>query len=99
MTRNLIIAALTAGSLEAASAQTAHPYLGLWVTADGHVRQELRPDNRYVEARGTREAAYTGRYQITGDRIEYWDDTGFTADGRFVDGVLHHAGMVMTRSE
>ncbi|WP_149204390.1 Atu4866 domain-containing protein [Actinotalea subterranea] len=71
--------------------------LGLWCTADGHVRQELRADGRYVEARGAREAAYTGRYEIDGDRIEYWDDSGFTADGVFVAGVLHHAGMVMRR--
>jgi hypothetical protein len=47
---------------------TAH--LGLWCTADGRVRQELRADGRYVEARG---------------------------DGVVVDGVLHHAGMVMRR--
>ena len=72
--------------------------LGLWCTADDHVRQELRADGRYVEARGTREAAYTGRYEIDGDHIEYWDDSGFTADGTFVNGVLHHAGMVMTRN-
>ncbi|RUR01178.1 Atu4866 domain-containing protein [Labedella endophytica] len=72
-------------------------HLGLWCTFDGHVRQELRADGRYVEARGTREAAYTGRYEIHGDRIEYWDDSGFTADGTFVRGVLHHGGMVMHR--
>ncbi|MCI2238482.1 Atu4866 domain-containing protein [Kineococcus sp. TRM81007] len=63
-------------------------HLGLWCTGGGHVRQELRPDGRYVEARGTHEAAYTGRYRITGDRIEYWDDSGFTADGTFVAGEL-----------
>jgi hypothetical protein len=34
---------------------TAH--VGLWCTADGRVRQELRADGRYVEARGDREAA------------------------------------------
>ena len=72
-------------------------YLGLWSTADGHVRQELRRDGRYVEARGSRESAYTGRYEIDGDHIDYLDDSGFTADGTFVDGVLHHAGMVMRR--
>ena len=59
-------------------------HLGLWCTADGHVRQELRADGRYVEARGEREVAY-------------WDDSGFSADGTFVGGVLHHGGMVMRR--
>jgi hypothetical protein len=72
-------------------------YTGLWCTADDSVRHELRPDGRYVEARGTREAAYTGRYELTGDHIDYWDDSGFTAVGDFVDGVLHHAGMIMHR--
>lgn len=74
-----------------------HPHLGLWVTADGGVRHELRTDGRYVEARGDREAAYVGSYKVTGDHIEYVDDTGFTADGDFRDDVLHHAGMVLRR--
>jgi hypothetical protein len=74
-----------------------HPYVGMWVTADGHIRHELLPGGRYNEARGTRESAYRGRYEITGDHIEYWDDTGFTADGDFIEGVLHHAGMVLYR--
>ena len=79
------------------AAERSHRYVGMWVTADGAIRHELLPDNRYVEARGTVEAAYRGRYEITGDHIEYWDDTGFTADGDFRDGVLHHAGMVLFR--
>jgi hypothetical protein len=73
-------------------------YIGVWVTADSRIRQSLLPGGRYVEARGDNERAYTGRYQITGDRIEYWDDAGFTADGEFRDGVLYHGGMVMTRA-
>jgi Agrobacterium tumefaciens protein Atu4866 len=77
--------------------QPAHPYIGLWVTQDGKIRHELRMDGRYVEARGTRENAYLGRYEVNGDHIDYWDDTGFTADGDFRDGVLYHAGMVLTR--
>jgi hypothetical protein len=74
-----------------------HPYVGLWVTQDGHIRHELLPNSRYVEARGTRERAYEGRYEVTGTHIEYWDDTGFTADGEFIDDVLHHAGMILYR--
>jgi hypothetical protein len=74
-----------------------HPYVGMWVTADGHIRHELLPSGRYDEARGSRRSAYQGRYTITGDHIDYVDDTGFTADGDFVDGVLHHAGMVLRR--
>lgn len=74
-----------------------HPYVGLWVTQDGHIRHELLPNGRYVEARGTRERAYEGRYEVTGTHIEYWDDTGFTADGDFIDDVLYHAGMILHR--
>lgn len=76
---------------------TNHPYIGLWVTEDGHIRHELLPNGRYMEARGTRERAYEGRYLVTGTRIEYWDDTGFTADGDFIDDILHHAGMILYR--
>lgn len=80
-----------------AEAVTDHPYVGMWVTENGHIRHELLPNGRYVEARGTRERAYQGRYEIVGNHIDYWDDTGFTADGDFIDGVLHHAGMVFYR--
>jgi hypothetical protein len=79
------------------TANGSHPYAGMWMTADGRIRHALLPNGRYVEARGTVEAAYTGRYEVTGDHIAYWDDTGFTADGDFRDGVLHHAGMVLVR--
>lgn len=74
-----------------------HPYTGMWITADGKIRHELLPNGRYDEARGNRESAYQGRYEVEGDYIRYWDDTGFTADGTFRDGVLYHAGMVLYR--
>lgn len=76
-----------------------HPYVGMWVTADGYIRHELLPDCRYDEARGARQSAYQGRYEIRGNHIDYWDDTGFTADGEFVEGVLHHAGMIFYREK
>ena len=72
-------------------------YLGMWVTADGYIRHELLPNGRYDEQRGSRKSAYQGRFIITGDHIDYVDDTGFTADGAFVDGVLYHGGMVLRR--
>lgn len=74
-----------------------HPYIGMWVTGDGHIRHELLPNGRYDEARGTRRSAYQGRYEMKGHHIDYWDDTGFTADGEFIDDVLYHAGMVLYR--
>lgn len=74
-----------------------HPYVGIWVTKDGRIRHELLANGRYDEARGTKQSAYQGRYEMTGDHIDYWDDTGFTADGDFRDGVLYHAGMILYR--
>ncbi len=108
--RGLMIAVLIGASAVAmANEETApmttteneagHPYVGLWVTGDGRIRQRLLPNGRYVEARGNNELAYQGRYEVTGDHIEYWDDTGFTADGEFVDDVLYHGGMVMHRRD
>lgn len=79
---------------------TVQPYIGMWITADGKVRQELLSSGRYDEARGDRQSAYQGRYEIVGNHIEYWDDTGFTADGTFVtDNELRHGGMVFFREQ
>ena len=94
----MLTAALLATVAEIARRDTPHPYVGMWVTADKRIRHELLPNGRYVEARGNRERAYEGRYEITGTRIAYWDDSGFTADGDFVEpDVLHHAGMTFLR--
>lgn len=79
------------------NAMTSNHYVGLWVTGDGHIRHELLPNGRYVEARGNRERAYQGRYAVKGEHIDYVDDTGFTADGDFRNGILYHAGMVLYR--
>ncbi len=73
------------------------PYVGMWVTADGYIRHNLLANDRYDEARGKRESAYQGRYAVRGNHIDYWDDTGFTAEGTFIDDVLHHAGMILYR--
>lgn len=75
-----------------------HPYVGMWVTGDGRIRQELLANGRYDEARGARQSAYQGRYEVSGAHIDYWDDTGFTADGTFVSpDELHHGGMIFYR--
>lgn len=75
-----------------------HPYVGMWVTRDGHIRQELLANGRYDEARGQRRSAYQGRYEVRGREIFYWDDAGFTADGVFVDeNQLSHGGMTFFR--
>ncbi|MES5048243.1 Atu4866 domain-containing protein [Rhizobium nepotum] len=96
----LITATLSIQSVEAqeTNLQPNHPYVGMWITDDNRVRHELLPTGRYVEARGQRKRAYEGGYEIEGTHIEYWDDTGFTADGDFVDAnTLHHGGMILRR--
>jgi hypothetical protein len=81
-----------------AANMSSHPYVGMWVTPDGRIRHELLPNGRYDEARGNRQSAYQGRYEVRGNQIDYWDDTGFTADGTFVsENELHHAGMILRR--
>lgn len=74
-------------------------YVGMWVTADGYIRHNLLPNHRYDEARGTRQSAYQGSYVIKGNHIDYKDDTGFTADGEFRDGILYHAGMILYKQK
>jgi hypothetical protein len=96
----LTAAALSFQSAEAQEAklQPNHPYVGMWVTDDNRVRHELLPSGRYVEARIQRERVYEGRYGVDGAHIGHWDDTGFTANGDFVDAnILHHGGMILRR--
>ncbi|GAB3641341.1 Atu4866 domain-containing protein [Spirosoma arcticum] len=83
----------------APQATQTNAYVGMWVTKDGHIRHELLPNGRYDEARGNRKSAYQGRYTLTGNHIDYVDDTGFTADGDFRDGVLYHAGMILFKEK
>ena len=74
-------------------------YIGMWVTANGYIRHELLSGNRYDEARGDSKSAYQGSYKVTGNHIDYKDDTRFTAEGDFINGVLHHAGMILYKEE
>ncbi len=72
-------------------------YTGVWVTKDGAIRQELLPGGRYGEARGCREYSQQGSYIITGNHIDYRDDTGRLAYGYFKNDTLYHIGMVLYR--
>jgi hypothetical protein len=72
-------------------------WVGTWSDPVRALDQHLLPSGRYTETRSGRADAYTGRYWVRGDRITYLDDSGFWAFGELLDGVLHHAGFVMTR--
>ena len=78
-----------------ATMEESKEYIGMWVTEDGNIRHELLPNNRYDEARGNKKSAYQGDYEVTGNHIDYKDDSGFTADGEFKNGILYHAGMLL----
>jgi hypothetical protein len=82
---------------EVADAETARAWVGTWSDPASGLDQHLLADGRYTETRGGRADAYTGRYWVRGARITYLDDSGFWAFGELLDGVLHHAGFVMTR--
>jgi hypothetical protein len=77
--------------------QERHSFVGMWMTADRSVRYKLMPNGRYDSARGAREGAYRGRYVISGNYIDYVDDSGLIADGEFKGGILHQYGMVLYR--
>jgi hypothetical protein len=76
-----------------------HDYTGLWVTESRDVRQVLLPNGRYLETRTGEnlgaEGACQGTYLIAGDHIVYRDDSGLVAEGDFIEGQLHQAGVVM----
>ena len=44
-------------------------YIGMWITEDENIRHKLLPNNRYDEARGNKESAYQGSYQVTGIKL------------------------------
>ncbi|MDQ0364961.1 Atu4866 domain-containing protein [Catenuloplanes indicus] len=71
--------------------------IGVWVDRNDWLHQELLPQGRYDETRGGRRHAYTGRYWLDGDRIDYLDDSGFYAFGEFIGDELFHADFVLRR--
>ena len=90
---------MNANNFNSEALAQSNQYVGMWVTKDAYIRQELLPNGRYDEARGDKKSAYQGRYEIKGNHIDYWDDTGFTADGEFRDGVLYHGGYVFYKEK
>ncbi|APH43747.1 hypothetical protein BMW26_01345 [Microbacterium sp. 1.5R] len=78
---------------------TADTIVGMWVTADEDIRQNLLPGGRYEEERDGRPKAYTGRYTVDGAHIDYFDDAGFTATGDVIEGVLYHEHLVLFRAD
>lgn len=78
---------------------TNNPYIGVWTTRNGFIRQEILPTGRYDEARAASPNVQTGRYSIDDDHIEYITDNGFRASGDFQGNVLYYAGHIFYRQE
>lgn len=85
----------TSGAQRTAQDMAGDPRVGTWVDDTGFLQQELTADGRYDETRGGRARAFTGRYWVEGDRVEYLDDLGFWAFGVFDGDRLLHAGYSM----
>lgn len=74
-------------------------YTGVWVSKDGTVRQELLPGGRFGESKGRPGQTREGSYIITGNHIDYRDDTGKLAYGYFKNGTLYHTSMILYREQ
>lgn len=74
-------------------------YTGIWVSKDGSLRQELLPGGRYDESQGCPGQNRTGNYIITGNHIDYRDDSGRLAYGYFKNGALYHIRMILYREQ
>jgi hypothetical protein len=78
--------------------EEAQSYLGVWITADGLIRVELKSDCHFDELRGDNQHAYHGTYRIDGTTIHFHDpSTGYKATGDLRDGVMHVAGCEFRR--
>lgn len=64
--------------------------VGTWVSPNGSIRLNLRPDGRYDESHGRRPRlhAYRGRYIVAGARVDFDEDSGFHSIGVLHAGVL-----------
>lgn len=62
--------------------------IGTWVTEDGAVRLELRPDGRFDKAKQALPETYHGRYEVDRSQLYFEGDSGFTALGAMRRGVL-----------
>jgi len=72
---------------------------GVWATADGRFRVELRADGRFVEHRSDRAQSHGGTYRWDGCRIQFHDPvTGYRAIGEYRDGMLYAEGCEFRRS-
>ena len=62
--------------------------IGTWITEDGAIRLDLRPDGRYDKAKRATPARHRGRYEVDRSKLYFEDDSGLVALGRMGRGTL-----------
>jgi hypothetical protein len=65
-----------------------HPFAGMWITNDGFVRLELKPDGRFQEDWGDLINARSGWYTWRGAEFVFVEDRGSIARGRYGGGEI-----------
>jgi len=99
-TRSLVVQSEKINFLNGSVPERKNSHLGVWVTSDGYIRQELFTNGRYTESRGSGSTSFTGNFKVKGDQICYLDDTGFTASAIFnSNDTLHYAGHVFYKEK
>jgi hypothetical protein len=67
-----------------------HGRHGVWMSVDGGIRVDLKPDGHFDEVRRDTHRTCHGTYRIDGDTIHFHDPvTGYEASGEFRGGVMH----------
>lgn len=62
--------------------------IGTWVTEDGAIRLDLRPDGRFDKKKAVTASRHRGRYEVDRMKLYFEDDAGMVALGRMRRGVL-----------
>jgi hypothetical protein len=73
--------------------------VGLWLSADGRMRVDLKADGTFDEARAGSARTFHGLWRNDGSRVHFRDPTtGYEATGELRDGVLHADGVELRKA-
>jgi hypothetical protein len=67
-----------------------HPYVGMWVTADGRIRHELLANGRYDEARNGRAHAYQRTFGDCRNKNSYLGGEALILNDSDAGGTMLH---------
>lgn len=72
--------------------------IGRWMTDDGAIELELKPDGRFDKAKHRLASRHQGRYEVDRSRLYFEDDSGRVALGKVRRGVLSIGEMQFRRT-